>query len=319
MQFSRIQAAVTSLIQIVYLVGVSLATSWYFTDHFAAGWSLPSYIGVLLACAVEGHNMAQQRQTKLSWKAWRKQPDDTGKRNTFFMNVGIVVVLVTVLSFFSLMYTTENWHTPGSVLPEVVQQVVRGLVIPLLYLLTIFVVDIETDGAERIQRFALQLYGRAINVAGKQYEKRFRAIEKGNRDATALVHDLAVFLGDTSAADGFTTINNALSAIENGRPVLQPVIDRPHQSINNVTSFSSHPTGSVIDDENDLQGVAYFELTDLERQVMMLDSQGLTQEEIATKLRIPQSRVSMTLQLIRRWKAAQAKAIATGMSTVVVA
>lgn len=284
------------LITIVYLIGTSFATSWYFSTGFSGGvLSATSVIAFLLAVAVEGHNYFQQRNAKAAFKTWMKALKSQAAnadelRTNFFVNAGIVFVLVCVLSFFSLSYNAETFHPFGSLLPVAAQQIVKGLMLPFLYLMTIFMVDIEIDNSDLTQRFAQRLYNRALKTSHQQFEKRFKAIERSNKNAAPIAVGLAQHLGDVESAKGTQVIDATLALVESG-------------DISHTVSISA-------DDEEDtpimnghhLQPVAYFQLSDRQKQIMMLYQQGITSTpQLAKAVGCTQSTAYSDLQRVKDW------------------
>lgn len=309
---SRIDSVGAFLITVVYLVGCSFATSWYFSDGFNGGlFTSTSIIASLLAFAVEGHNYMQQRRTKIAFRAWQRANDEErdDKFKAFILNLGIVVLLVSVLSFYSLMYNAETFHPTGSLLPLVVQQVAKGLMLPFLYLLTVFMVHVDLDASEISQRSTFRLFLRATKTAHTQFDKRFKAIERGNKNAAPLAIALATHVGDDESSKGIAAIDSALSFVETGHTT----IDNRHMSTSSPDEDDESDEESDVVSMNGHRGVpvVYFELTDLQRSILALYQQGKTQTQMSDILHVAQSTISLNLQTVKRWLQARQIAAST--------
>lgn len=286
MSLSQMRNTLADLVRIAYLIGEWGATVTYFSNGYTV--SLPVIIiATLIAGAFSVQNYLQQYQAKVALQQWRKHAADADSdhyRNDFFLHAGIVTALILAACFISTAYTFQTFHPGGD--NAFMQQLARGLFIPVLYLLTIFMIEVDDDAAALVKRNNFRLYVEALKLTMHQNRKRFQAIKRTNKNANAIAIRLAEHVGDTESADGTRAIDEALSMVESG--------DTDHTVVLPDERMNHHRLAAPV---------AYFDLTQRQKQILVLYQQNnnISTTELAERVGCSQSTASTDLKRVKDW------------------
>ena len=213
----RFDRLLTPIVPFLYLFGMIAGTAYYFTTGAYAGVFGMTTVGLILAGASELHSFLEQRRTRIAFKKYQSEGDPDKRerlQKEFQVHLGILIGLVVFQCFTATSYVFETWHPSASFIPAVAQQVIRGCVIPVLFLLTGFLANIAVDYAEMLEQGTLEMMNSTIRAVVRQWKKRQRRIERSGKNLAPLAVGMLEFHGNSQLADFVRTVDRDLLMIE---------------------------------------------------------------------------------------------------------
>lgn len=212
----RLDAAGSTLVPLLYLAGLTLGTLSYFTGVTADLGVLA--VGIGLAGAAELHSFLQQRRVRASWALVSRVSKDDPRRVELLgqlrVNVAILVALVAFSSFNAIAFAAATWHPATDYLPRPVQIAVRGLVIPVFFLLAGFLAPLQADAGALLASASHNMLHKAITATTRQWRKRVNKAERAGLDLAPVAVALMLDAGDQDGARRVQLIASGLDAAE---------------------------------------------------------------------------------------------------------
>ncbi len=224
----RVEGGARQIVPLAYMLGLIVGTAYYFTDGAGDLGKYALYVGVVLAIATELHSFLLQRRILVAWTQLRKAHDaaseDEAKRDLWVYG-GWLVVLLAFQIFTAIMYRASSWHPSAALLPVMVQIIIAGAMIPLLFFGVSFLARVVTDpqdvqeetqrttamkSARAGQRVAL----RALEASTRSFDYRLRQAEKSHADLTGLAVSMQRRFKDDDGAHTLMVIDNELRLVE---------------------------------------------------------------------------------------------------------
>lgn len=212
----KFDRSATTLVPLSYLVGMMVGTAAYFTGTVV---NAQLAVGIALAVAAECHSFLVQRRVRLTWSQLAKLPDDDAtKRQQLVtqlrLQVGILSFLVALSVFNGIAFWATLAHptSAGDWLPIVV----RGSIIPLLFLATGALAPVSSDAAALLSQAADDMLYSTVRTSVRQWKRRVRKARKAGVDLAPLAVSLMLDAGESDAARRIQLIADGLARAELG-------------------------------------------------------------------------------------------------------
>lgn len=219
----RIDGAASTIVPLLYLGGLMLATVAYFSGislNFGAA------VGVALAAACELHSFLQQRRFRASWSAFRRSAHDDSRRGALLTDLrtqgAVLGVLLAFSTFCSVSFTAETWHPTDGALPAAVQIGLRGSIIPTLFFLAGFLVPLSLDAGEVLQRASGDMLHKTVKAVTAQWNVRIDQAKREGRDLAAVAVALMIDSGDQDGARRIQLISDGLAGTAQPLRLIEP-------------------------------------------------------------------------------------------------
>lgn len=197
----RLDALGGTLVPLAYLAGLLLGTMTYFAGSASLS---PWVVAVGLAVGSELHAFLQQRRARAAWADYQRLTDaDTGKgaaRKHFRTQAYILAGLIAFQCFTGIGYAASNWHPAGPLALVVLQLIVRGCVIPVLFLLASFLVPLHESPGAVLAQASQDILHFAVRRNVKHWYKRIRRVHSKGGDLSPLMVALLHEEGEDGAA-----------------------------------------------------------------------------------------------------------------------
>lgn len=249
----------SSLVPLLYLVGLSLGTLAYFTG-VTADFNLA--VGSALAVAAELHSFLQLRRTRASYALYARMAEDDSRRDVAVrglrVNLGILSGLVAFSAYNSVSFAAATWHPTGiGFLPASVQIAIRGMIVPGLFLLAGFLSPLTADAGALLADASHTMLHKTLRTTLRQWKRRVDKAAHSGLDLAPVAVALMRDAGDEEGARRVALIADGLNAAEahalaSPVPESNPVALLPALSLADLIGTASvppdrepepHPTG----------------------------------------------------------------------------
>ncbi len=217
----RLDRSFTTLVPLTYLVGLFLGTAAYFSGLVLdAGVA----VGIALAFAVEVHSFLQQRRVRLLWQQLTRTLDDEAKRAALVTQLKLQMAILVGLVAFSIGNGIAFWASIAhpSDAGSWAQVVLRGVMVPVLFLATGALAPVSSDAASLLSQAADDMLYSTVKVTVRQWKKRVRKARKAGVDLAPLAIALMLDAGETDHARRIQLIADGLVRAELGGPNRPP-------------------------------------------------------------------------------------------------
>lgn len=224
----RLDGAFSTIVPLLYLVGLAAGTLAYFTD-IRLGFTLT--VGVCLALAAEVHSFLQQRRLRSLWAVFTRPNLDEDTRESLVKQLwvqgGILAGLVAFSAYNATAFVASTWTPAPGWLPASVQIGIRGLVVPVLFLLTGFLSPLTVDAGAILAHASREMLHHTIKTTVKQWRTRIARARKRGLNLAPVAVALMLDAGDTDGARRVQMIDSGLAYAEAGgdtREALAPTL-----------------------------------------------------------------------------------------------
>lgn len=208
----------TVLVPVTYLAGLFLGTAAYFSGLVL---NATLAVGIALAFAAEVHAFLEQRRVRSLWQALSRttasDDEDAAHRRDALagqmrLHVGILIGLVLFsvgngIAFWATeLHPTSQWMWA--------QVVMRGAVVPLLFLATGALAPLGSDASTMLAQAADDMLNQTLKAQTRQWRGRIRKAKRAGADLTPLTIALMLDAGDTEGARRIQIIADGLAAAE---------------------------------------------------------------------------------------------------------
>lgn len=215
----RLDAAASTIVPLLYLVGLALGVVSYFTG-LTVGLGIA--VGFGLACAAELHSFLQQRRVRASFALLSRLTRDDPRRGAllwqFAVSAGILAFLILFSTYNAIAFVAATWRPSPGFLPVPVQIAIRGCVVPLLFFLSGFLVPLQADAGTLLASASHQMLHKAITATVKQWRRRINKAARDGHDLAPVAVALMQDHGDLDGARRVQLIADGLNAAERGTP-----------------------------------------------------------------------------------------------------
>lgn len=213
----RLDGAASTLVPLLYLSGLALGTIVYFTDaHIGALLA----VGVSLALAAECHAFLAQRRVRALWALYTRRGLDEDAREALrtqlWVQGSILAGLVAFSAYNATAFVASTWTPAPGWLPAPVQVAVRGLIVPVLFLLTGFLSPLTTDAGAILASASREMLHHTIKTTVKQWRGRIRKARRRNLNLAPVAIALMLDAGDADGARRIHMIDAGLARAEAG-------------------------------------------------------------------------------------------------------
>lgn len=209
----RLDRNFTVLVPLAYLAGMLVATAAYFSGLVL---DATVAVGIALATAAEIHSFLEQRRVRLTWQQLAKTSDDDPRHEQLASQLRLHVALLAGLVLFSIGNGIAFWATlthpasAGDWLPIVV----RGSIIPLLFLATGALAPVSSDAAALLSQAADDMLYSTVRTSVRQWKRRVRKARRQGIDLAPLAVSLMLDANETDAARRIQLIADGLARAE---------------------------------------------------------------------------------------------------------
>lgn len=213
----RLDNAASTLVPLLYLAGLALGTIVYFTDaHIGALLA----VGVSLALAAEIHSFLAQRRVRALWALYTRRGLDEDAREQLarqlWVQGAILAGLVAFSAYNATAFVASTWQPAPGWLPAPLQIAVRGLIVPVLFLLTGFLSPLSTDAGAILASASREMLHHTIKTTVKQWRGRIRKARRRNLNLAPVAIALMLDAGDADGARRIEMIDAGLARAEAG-------------------------------------------------------------------------------------------------------
>jgi hypothetical protein len=212
----RLDGAASTLVPLLYLLGLALGTTVYFTDaHIGALLA----VGVSLALAAEIHSFLAQRRVRALWALYTRTRDEDARealRTQLWVQGAILAGLVAFSAYNATAFVASTWTPAPGWLPAPLQIAVRGLIVPVLFLLTGFLSPLTTDAGAILASASREMLHHTIKTTVKQWRTRIKRARKRGLNLAPVAVALMLDAGDADGARRVQMIDSGLAYAEAG-------------------------------------------------------------------------------------------------------
>lgn len=210
----------SSLVPLLYLLGLSLGTLAYFTG-VTADFNLA--VGSALAVAAELHSFLQLRRTRASYGLYARLAEDDPRRDLvrrqLRINLAILSGLVAFSAYNSVSFAAATWHPTGiGFLPAPWQIAIRGTIVPGLFLLAGFLSPLTADAGALLADASHTMLHKTLRTTLRQWKRRVDKAARGGLDLAPVAIALMRDAGDEDGARRVALIADGLAAAEGHAP-----------------------------------------------------------------------------------------------------
>jgi hypothetical protein len=211
----RLDGAASTIVPLLYLLGLMLGTMAYFTGvHIGFGLA----VGTALAFAAEMHSFLALRRVRAIWGQVNRTPESDLRREELVgqlrANVVILGLLIAFSTYNSVAFVSETFHPAPGFLPAPAQIAIRGSVVPALFLLASFLSPLSADASVLLKSASHAMLHRTIRRALKQWNQRIDRAWQSGHDLAPIAVALMNDAGDTDGARRITLIAEGLDEVE---------------------------------------------------------------------------------------------------------
>jgi hypothetical protein len=239
---ARLDNAASTLVPLLYLVGLLLGTMAYFTG-VTLDFGLA--VGVALSIAAEVHSFLEQRRVRATWGRLARTTDLDQKaaiRAELLAHGFILTALILFSTYNSIAFVTSTWTPAAGFLPAWLQIGIRGSVIPLFFLLTGALAPLSQDAGAMLSQASHAMLHRAIKATTRQWSQRIRRAQRKGVDLAPVAVALMLDAGDTDGARRIELIAKGLAQAET---------DVPHAPSSDTTVNRHSPSTQVASKQTD--------------------------------------------------------------------
>lgn len=213
----RLDGAASTLVPLLYLLGLALGTVVYFTNaHIGALLA----VGVSLALAAEVHSFLAQRRVRALWGLYTRRGLDEDAREALrtqlWVQGSILAGLVGFSAYNATAFVASTWTPAPGWLPAPLQLGVRGLIVPVLFLLTGFLSPLTTDAGAILASASREMLHHTIKTTVRQWRQRIKRARRRNLNLAPVAIALMLDAGDADGARRIHMIDAGLAHAEAG-------------------------------------------------------------------------------------------------------
>lgn len=220
----RLDSAASTIVPLAYLAGLMLGTMSYFAG-IVLDFGLA--VGIALAIAAELHAFLEQRRVRALWAAWQRATDYEARerlQGQVTAHIAILTALVAFSAVNATAFAAETWHPAPGFLPAWVQIGLRGIVIPVFFLLTGALSPLTVSAGDELASASRSMLAKAVRAMSKQWNTRIDRARRSGLDLAPIAIALMLDTGDTDGARRVRLIADGLDAAEHPQ-VLASVAD----------------------------------------------------------------------------------------------
>ena len=215
----KLDGLMSTLVPLLYLAGLAAGTLAYFSG-LKLGFALT--VGVCLAIAAEVHSFLQQRRVRALWAMFTRRTLDDETRESLerqlWVQGGILAGLVAFSAYNATAFVASTWTPAPGFLPAWLQIGIRGLVVPVLFLLTGFLSPLSVDAGAILASASRDMLHHTIKTTVKQWRQRIKRARKRNLNLAPVAVALMLDAGDMEGARRVHMIDAGLARAESGAP-----------------------------------------------------------------------------------------------------
>lgn len=215
----RLDNGAAQIVPLLYLAGLMLGAASYF-----AGVTLDAglAVGSALAIAAELHSFLQQRRLRASYAQLQRLADDAPEREAtlrqVWANGWILAALLAFSAYNATAFVAATWRPIPGFVPGGLQIGIRGLVVPLLFFASGFLVPLHSDAGEQLQTASADMLRRTLKAIARQWRGRLDKARTRDADLAGVAVALMLDAGDAAGARRIELIARGLDTTAERRP-----------------------------------------------------------------------------------------------------
>jgi hypothetical protein len=216
--FQWLDEAFSLLVPLAYLVGLVGGSVAYFGGYApsAAGAG-----GTALGFAVEVHSWLQQRRVRSLYASLARLPAKDQRRAAVEGQLKGQRAMLLALALFSVwnanLFLAGIWHPAATAVPVWLQFLVRGCVVPGLFLLTGFLSPLSADPVHVLTTASHQDLHALLKAHRADMKQRITPLRREDGDLTPVVVAYAADLGELDVARRLRLITQGIAEAEGAR------------------------------------------------------------------------------------------------------
>jgi hypothetical protein len=216
--FAWLDELFSFIVPLAYLAGLIGGSVAYFGGYAP---SAGAAVGTALGFAFEVHSWLQQRRVRTLFGSRSRLPLKDPRRAALQRQLKVQSAMLLALVLFSVwnanLFLAGVWHPAAPAVPEWLQFLLRGCVVPGLFLLTGLLTPLTDDPAQWLNRVSLNDLNVLLKVHRRDVKRRIELVRQQHGDLTPVVVAYAADLGELDVARRLRLISQGISEAEDAR------------------------------------------------------------------------------------------------------